>query len=166
MEKNHNNFSPVKKSPDDPLEIFFSYSHKDEELKNQLTTHLKAMQREGLIKPWSDRDIDLSDEWKKEIDAKLNAADIILLLVSPDFVASDYCYDIEMKRAMERHEAGEARVIPLILRPTDFSALPFARLQAAPKDAKPVTVWTDTDSAFNDIARGIRRVIKNMRGLE
>jgi len=99
-------------------------------------------------------------EWAGQIDEHLNSARIILLLVSADFLASDYCYDIEMKRAMERHEAGEARVIPIILRTCDWTSAPFAKLQALPTDAKPVDSWPSADAAFTDIARAIRRVVQ------
>jgi hypothetical protein len=152
------------KAAGEPLEIFLSYSHRDEEMKDELIINLAPLKVQGLIKTWHDRDIELADEWKKQIDTRLNTSDIILLLVSPSFVASEYCYDIEMKRAMERHEAGEARVIPIILRPTIFEDLPFARFQAAPRNARPVTSWLNRDDAYYDIAVQIRQVVKKMRG--
>src|SRR5712691_10129341 len=109
-----------------PVEIFFCYAHKDEELLNKLKTHLIPLYREGLIGLlWHDRNISAGTEWKQEIDVHLNTADVILLLVSPDFMASDYCYAIEMKRAIERHEQDEACVIPIILRPTDWRIAPL-----------------------------------------
>ncbi len=87
---------------------------------------------------------------------------IILLLVSQDFLASDYCYEKEMKRALERHEAGEARVIPIILRPTHLEVTPFSKLQALPTEAKPITLWPDRDEAFVDVVRGIQKVIDRL----
>src|SRR2546423_15619257 len=99
------------------VEIFISYAHEDEALLNKLKAHLRPLQREGLIDTWYDRDISAGTDWKREIDIQLKTAQIILLLVSPDFIASDYCYSVEMQQAMERHEKGEARVIPIILRP-------------------------------------------------
>lgn len=101
----------------DAASIFFSYSHKDEALRNELETHLAMLKREGLITSWHDRKIVAGDELSGAIDAKLNSAAIILLLISPDFLASAYCYDIEVKQAMERHREGAARVIPVILIP-------------------------------------------------
>ena len=86
-----------------------------------------------------------------------------MLLVSADFVASDYCYDVEMKRALERHDAGKARVIPIILRAVDWHSVPLGKLQALPKDGKPVTLWPDRDSAWNDVATGIRKVVEQLR---
>src|SRR2546425_6936853 len=98
-----------------PLEIFCCYAHEDEALLNKLKTHLKPLQRQGLIDIWYDRDITAGTEREREIDSHLNTAQIILLLISPDFMASDYYYSVEMKRALGRHESGEARVIPVIL---------------------------------------------------
>lgn len=141
-----------------PIEIFFSYSHSDEQLRDKLMKHLAVLKRQGIIADWHDRQIGAGDEWAGEIDRHLNSARIILLLVSADFLASDYCYDIEMKRAMERHESGDARVIPIILRPCNWHSAPFGKLQALPKDAKPVTTWTDTDEALLNIAQGIQVV--------
>jgi hypothetical protein len=116
------------------VKVFLSYAHDDEHLKIALEKHLSLLQRQGLIKIWYDRDISAGKEWEKEIDTNLNKAQIILLLVSPDFVASDYCYSIEMHRAMKLHERGEALVIPVILRPTDWEYTPFSKLQVLPKD--------------------------------
>ena len=145
-----------------PIEVFFSYSHRDEKLRDKLAPHLSMLQREGVISAWHDRKIGAGTEWAKAIDDNLNAAGIILLLISADFLGSDYCYDLEMKRAMERHEAGEARVIPIILKPVDWSSAPFSKLQAFPKDAKPVTTWSNRDAAFVDIAKGIRGAAESM----
>ncbi|NMF67280.1 TIR domain-containing protein [Brasilonema octagenarum] len=145
-----------------PVKVFFSYSHKDEVLRDDLATHLSMMKRQGVIEAWHDREISAGGEWANAIDDNLNAADIILLLVSANFLASDYCYDIEMQRAMERHEAREARVIPIILKPVEWRNAPFAKLQALPKNAKAVTTWQDKDEAFLNIAQGIRRVVEDM----
>ncbi|MBP5974572.1 toll/interleukin-1 receptor domain-containing protein [Brasilonema sp. CT11] len=145
-----------------PVKVFFSYSHKDEVLRDELATHLSIMKRQQVIEAWHDREISAGGEWANAIDDNLNAADIILLLVSANFLDSDYCYDIEMQRAMERHEAREARVIPIILKPVDWRNAPFAKLQALPKNAKAVTTWQDKDEAFLNIAQEIRRVVEDM----
>lgn len=144
--------------------LFFSYSHKDEGLRDELETHLASLRREGKIRSWHDRKITGGQEWARQIDDNLKAADVILLLVSPTFVASDYCWDVELKHAMRRHEAGEARVIPVILRPADWQNTPFGKLQALPKNATPVTKWPDRDEAFLDVARGLRAVIEEIEG--
>ncbi len=144
------------------VSVFYSYSHKDERLLDSLRTHLTLLRREGLIEDWHDRKIGGGREWKGEIDANLDAAGIILLLVSPDFLASDYCWDVEVKRAMERHESEQARVIPIILRPVDWHTAPFAKLQGLPKDAKAVTKWGNRDEAWYNIARGIREAVREL----
>ena len=153
-------FKPTLKpipDPDPMAKIFFSYSHKDEALRDELETHLAMLRNEGLIESWHDRRILAGDQFDQSIDIELENANIILLLVSPDFLASSYCYDIEMKRAMERHDADEARVIPVILRPCEgWTRAPFGKLLAAPRDGKPVTKWPDRDEAFGDVARQIR----------
>lgn len=144
------------------IEVFFSYSHKDEILREELEKQLSLLKWQGLITGWYDRRIAAGQEWAEEIDAHLNTAQVVLLLVSPDFMASKYCYDIEVKRAIARHETGEAVVIPIIFRPVDWHTAPFGKLQALPKDGKPVTSWINPDEAFLDIARGIRNVIEDL----
>lgn len=146
----------------EPVEVFFSYSHRDEKLRDKLALHLSMLQRQGVIKSWHDRKISAGTEWAQAIDEKLNSAGIILLLISDHFLASDYCYDIEMQQAVARHAAGTARVIPIILKPVDWSGAPFSKLQAFPKDAKPVTKWSNRDEAFVNIAEGIREAAKAM----
>ena len=147
-----------------PIEVFTSYSHKDETPHDELAKHLKLLERQSIIQPWHDRRITAGKEVNVEIDVVLNRAGIILLLVSPDFVASDYCWGKEMKRAMERHKAGEARVIPVILRPVDWHATPFGELLALPTDGKAVTSWTNQDDALLDVAKGIRAVASDFAG--
>ncbi|HEY6122508.1 MAG TPA: toll/interleukin-1 receptor domain-containing protein, partial [Pyrinomonadaceae bacterium] len=145
-----------------PLRLFYSYSHRDEELRVELEKHLSVLRRQGFISSWSDRRIEAGKEWAGEIDSQLNTADVVLLLVSADFLASDYCYDVEMMRAMERHAGGDARIIPIICRPCDWTSAPFGKLQALPTEAKPVTLWPNADAAFEDIARGIRRISEGL----
>jgi hypothetical protein len=140
--------------------VFISYAHEDARLRQQLETHLKLLQREGLISTWHDQQIGAGTEWRGQINAHLNSAHVILLLISSDFLASDYCYDVEMRRALERHDAGEARVIPVILRPVDnWRNAPFAKLQALPQGGKPITLWRPRDRAYADVAAGIRTAI-------
>ncbi len=142
------------------IEVFYSYSHKDEELRNQLENHLAMLRRDGIIKGWHDRRISAGQEWDGKIDEHLNSAQVILLLVSADFLASNYCYDIEVKLAMERHDSGDACVIPIILRPCDWQKASFGKVHALPKDANPVTLWADRDEAFLDVAKGIRNTVE------
>jgi hypothetical protein len=142
-----------------PVRIFISYAHEDDKLREQLMTALALLRRQGLIAPWQDRSIRPGDEWERAIDENLEAADIVLLLVSPDFVASDYIYGKELERALERHASGDARVVPVILRPADWTSAPLGRLQAVPKDAKPVTTWANRDEAWADVVQRIRALI-------
>lgn len=146
----------------EPVDVFFSYSHEDEKLRDKLALHLANLKNQGLIKLWHDRKISAGTEWVKEIDDQLDSAGIILLLVSDHFLASDYCYGVEMKRSLARHDAGEAIVIPIILKPVDWSGAPFGKLQAFPKDAKPVTKWNNRDEAFLNIAQGIREAAQTL----
>jgi TIR domain len=136
--------------------VFFSYSHKDEGLRDQLGTHLAMLKRQGVISTWHDRRLIAGDNLDAGISSELERADIILLLVSADFLASDYCYGIEMTRALERHQSGAARVIPVILRPCDWHQALFGTLLAAPTDGRPVTKFPDPDDAFLDITKAIR----------
>jgi hypothetical protein len=145
--------------PATPLSLFYSYAREDGSLREQLEKHLRMLRRQGLISEWYDRQIVAGEKWSKQLNEHLETASVILLLISSDFLASDYCYDLEMQRALERHERGEAQVIPIILRPCDWKKTPFAPLQALPRDGKPVTEWSNIDSAFLDIAQGIRRAI-------
>ena len=107
-----------------PIEIFCCYAHADEQWRRQLDIHLNLMHRQELICTWYDRQVIPGADRAQAIDTHLNSASVILLLISPDFFASDYCYGIEMKRALERHQAGEARVIPILLRPVDWKGAP------------------------------------------
>jgi hypothetical protein len=146
------------------IEVFVSYAHRDEELKNELLKHLSGLRRRKVIAGWHDGEIGAGEEWERQISEHLNKADIILLLISSDFLASDFCYDIELKRAMERHEAGEARVIPIILRDVDWTGAPFSKLKALPKDGKPVTskYWSSADEAFRNATEGIRKEVEKL----
>jgi hypothetical protein len=139
--------------------LFFSYSHTDEDLRDQLEKHLSALKHQGVIETWHDRRIPAGHTLSAEIDAHLESADIILLLVSSDFLASEYCYDREMKRAMEKHESGAAVVVPVILRPCDWHDTPFGKLLAVPKDGRPITQWPSPDEAFLDVVRAIKSVL-------
>ncbi|MEM1150730.1 MAG: toll/interleukin-1 receptor domain-containing protein [Pseudomonadota bacterium] len=140
--------------------LFFSYSHKDETLRDQFEVHLAMLKREGLIEAWHDRRIVAGSELDFAIRAELDRADIVLFLVSPDFLASDYCYAEEAGRALERHGEGSARVIPVILRPCEWHRAPFGKLLATPTDGRPITKWPDRDDAFLDVTRAIRHAIE------
>jgi class 3 adenylate cyclase len=145
--------------------LIYSYSHKDEILRDELEIHLSLLKRQGYIVSWHDRKILPSQEWAGVIDDNFKSADIILLLISADFIDSDYCYEIEMRTALKRHGAGEAHVIPVILRDVDWHQAPFSNLQALPRDGKPITLWSDRDEAWKNVAQGIRRVAAGDRAI-
>ena len=144
------------------LKVFCSYSHRDEEHLNDLRDSLSGLEREGLIEWWHDRKIVPGWEWNEAIDKHLRTADVVLLLVSRAFMASDYVYEKEIGVAVERHERGEARVIPIIVRPADWEWASFGKLQALPTDAKPITRWSDPDDAWLDVVRGVRKSVEEL----
>ena len=143
------------------LRLFYSYSHKDEALRDELEVHLKLLERKGLIRPWHDRRIPPGSDWKAELDTNLERADIILLLVSPDFLASDYCYEVEGKSALERHQAKEAIVIPILIRPVNWQSVSFNYLQALPTDLKAVRQWSDRDDAWLNVEQAIEKIVRS-----
>ena len=138
------------------IDLFFSYSHKDEALRDELETHLAMLRRQGLVRVWHDRRIAPGGDIDSEVSEHLEEADVILLLVSPYFLASDYCYDVEMRRALERHESGDAVVIPVILEPSDWQNSPFRRLRATPTDGKPVSKFANIHEAFLQVTQDVR----------
>ena len=146
-----------------PLRLFYSYSPIDERLRGELESHPKLLQRRGLIATWHERQVEAGQDRRQQIDENLEHADIILLLVSSDFLASDYCYEMEMMRAFKHNNAGEARVIPVILRDVEWKIAKFSGLQALPKDEVPVMKWPDKDSAWKDVAEGIAKVVVEIR---
>ena len=153
---------------DRPVEVFCCYAHKDKALLDELKTHLSPLQRQNIISVWHDGDISAGAQWDQEIKKHLNNAKIILLLISSDFIHSDYCYGTEMQHASERYRRGEAKVISLIIRPTaywesvSFGNVRLDALQVLPTDAKPVSIWANRDEAWMDVAGGIKRAINEL----
>ena len=150
------------------VRLFYSYAHEDEDLRNELQGHLKILERRKLIAPWHDRRIAPGQAWDAEIDRNLREADLVLLLVSADFIASDYIMGQELATAMAQHDAGRSIVVPVILRPVDLQAedvdiAPFLRLQGLPPDLKPVTSWPQRDEAWVLVAKGLRETVAAIR---
>lgn len=143
-----------------PLHVFCCYARADQSYLLELRKRLIPLQREGLIAIHTDIDVSPGEEWEPKIQQYLNTAHVILLLVSPDFIASDYCYSNEMKRALERHKEGKVLVIPILLRAVDLHRLPFGSIQCLPTDAKPIKSWADVDDAFLDVTNGIIEAIE------
>jgi TIR domain len=146
----------------DRIEVFLSYAHEDEQLAQELARQLGILQLQGLITVWHRQKIAPGQERTHEITRHLDSAQIILLLISPYFLTSTSCYRVEMKQALERHKAGNARVIPIILRPTDWRGEPFSKLQVLPRNGKPLTKWSNRDLAFFDIVTGIQQAVEEL----
>jgi HEAT repeat protein len=148
------------------VEIFLSYAYKDRRYKDKLVEHLSLLKQQGCITMWYDQDISAGVEWQQAIREHLDQAQVILLLISPSFMASERCYCIEMMRAIDRHNAGNARVIPILLRPVDWRNTPFSKLQALPLNGQPITACRNKDTALFDVAQSIRRAIEEVSMLQ
>jgi TIR domain len=142
------------------IKILLCYAYDDEGMKNELKAHLSPLERISLITIQDPRNIDAGSEWKQAMETYLNEAQVILLLASSSFIDSDYCYKMQMQRAIEHHEHKEARVIPVILRPVYLDIPPFDKLQALPDESKPITRWAHRDDGFENVVVGIAKVVK------
>lgn len=142
--------------------IFISYAHADEDLKKELDKYLKVLKRSSKVQVWNDRELIGGQEWDQTIMSELNKANIILLLISVDFNASDFIWDKELASAMQRHEEGTAHVVPIILRRCEWSSMPYAKLQALPRNATPVTEYANRDAAFTEIAVGLEKLVDHI----
>lgn len=146
-----------------PIDLFYSYAHEDEPLRDELAGHLKILERRGVIRSWHDRRINAGQAWDKEINAQLAASDLVLLLVSADFINSDYIWGSELGVAMKRHERGQTSVVPVLVRPCLIEDAPFAALQGLPTDLRAVTSWPNRDEAWTNVAIGIRKTVKDIQ---
>src|SRR6266487_3735944 len=153
----------TKEEPEQ-LKLVYCYARKDKALREALDSHLSVLKHNYHVITWFDHEIGPGIDWEKEIDTQLNTAHIILLLVSPDFMASKYCYGVEMRRAIERHERGEAKVIPIILRPISWQDTPLGKLQGLPRNGKPVVdpSWGKRDYALHNVEKDLKAVIHNL----
>jgi CheY-like chemotaxis protein len=152
-----------RKDEVEPVDLFYSYAHEDEALRDELAGHLKIMERRGVIRPWHDRCLTPGEQWDGKIHESLQSADLVLLLISSDFIDSDYIWSQELAVAMKRHERGEASVIPVMLRAVDIAGAPFEKLQGLPTDFRPVTSWPNRDEAWTDVAKGIRKTVEQIQ---
>jgi hypothetical protein len=143
-------------------QIFCSYSHKDEKYRGELEKHLALLSRHGAVEVWHDRLIRPGQDWAREIDENLDHANLVLMLISADFLASQYCYGIEMERALRRARSGATHVVPILVRKCDLEGAPFSDLQWLPTGGKPVKNWGDRDSAWADVAAGVRKVVQTL----
>lgn len=139
--------------------VFISYSRRDEKALDRLHTHLAMLRRDGLVETWYDRDILAGQNIDREIESNLSASEIFVALASPDFLASNYCYEREMKAAFERHEAGSIVIVPVIVEACDWKASPLGKLKALPKDGTPISTWRNEDVAYLDVVTELRRIL-------
>lgn len=154
METASNDYQPIK--------VFYSYSRQDKRLRDQLAKHLTLLKQQGFITDWNEQDIKPGQEWKKEINKNLQEADIILLLVSASFIESKYCDSPEVDVALQKHEAQEAWVIPILLRSVNWETSSIGKLQALPYNLKPIDLWSNRESAFAVVTRDIRSVVMDL----
>lgn len=141
------------------MKAFISYSHSNERALKRLHTHLAVLRRDHHINEWYDREILAGEDVDQEISEQLETCELFLALVSPDYLASGYCYDIEMTRALERHHAGEVRVVPIIIELCEWKKTPLRRLMALPRDGKPVSKWENEDEAYLNVVTELRRIL-------
>jgi CheY-like chemotaxis protein len=158
---------PVESEAPAPVSLFYSYAHEDEALRAELCGHLKILERRRLVSQWHDRQIQAGEDWNRRISDELQMADLVLLLVSTDFINSDYIFGRELTVAMQRHVAGMATVVPIIIRAVnieaeDVDAFPFMKLQGLPTDMRPVTSWPNRDEAWTNVAKGLRATVKTI----
>jgi hypothetical protein len=149
---------------DVPIKVFISYAHQDQQFVEQLESHLSVLKRDGLITTWTDRKISAGEEWSDAISEALRNSQIILVLVSADYLANSYIWEKELVDAFKRAETGDALILPIILRPTDWESTPLSLWQALPRGGRPVVAFRSTDEAWLDVARTVRRLIEDVRG--
>jgi hypothetical protein len=141
--------------------VFISYSHRDEKALDSLHKHLIMLRRDGLIETWYDREILAGGDIDGEVQVNLADSDLFLAIVSPDFLASDYCYKREMEVAIKRHNEGTLRVVPIILEPCDWQSSPLKHQKAVPKNGQPISLWPNENSAYLDVAKELRRLVQH-----
>jgi hypothetical protein len=144
-----------------PLKVFISYSHKDEEFKDELVTMLAGLQRQGIIDPWQDRRIEEGDQWHQSIQDAMNDCDLAILLVSPDFIASRFIQDEELPRLLQRRRAHGLRVVPIIVRPCKWQSEPALNgIQGLPRDNKAVITFSKANGARDQVWADIATAIE------
>lgn len=142
------------------MKAFISYSHRDSEMLDMLHKHLAQLQRDDIISSWTDRDILAGSSVDQNIFSILEASDLFIALLSPDYIASKYCYEKEFQKALEMQEEGNLVIVPIILEPCDWLSTPFKEFKALPKDAKEISAWENKNTAFLDVIQNIRKLVK------
>ena len=147
-----------------PLKLFIIYAREDQPALLELKAHLRLLEKRGDLKVWYDGEVLPGEKWDDAIKAQLALADIVVLFISKSFFNSEYIENEELKTALERHKKGEATVVPVIVKPCLWEAdEEIGKLQVLPRNGKPVSSWGESDEAFSDVARGIRRVMETHR---
>jgi hypothetical protein len=144
-----------------PTSAFISYSHADEKALERLHKHLVMLTRDGSLKAWTDNEILAGDKFSSQIQENLNNSSLFLALLSPDYLASDYCYEKEFQHALKMAEAGRSRIVPIILEPCDWLASPFSEFMALPKDGAAISGWINQNNVFLNVVTGLRRILAN-----
>ena len=144
--------------------VFISYSHKDNAYRDELVAHLASLEKTGVMDTWHDRKITPGQDWSDAIDDNLARSDVIVVLASADFLASDYCSGIELERALARNSSKRSVLVPVIVRPCTLSASPLAKLEALPNKAKPISEWKNRDRAWVEVIEGILKVVALVKG--
>lgn len=141
-----------------PIKIFISYSHADDRFLGKLHKHLAMLKRDNLITSWSDNQITAGTNFGNRISSELSSSNVFLALISPDYLASNYCYDKEFQQASEMADKGSIRIVPVILEPSDWLSSPLSKFMALPKDGKAISEWTNPNNAYMDIVNGLRQL--------
>ncbi len=144
------------------INLFYSYAHEDEASCNEVMQALQLLRSESVINEWYDRQISPGENWRKLISENLARSKIVLLMISPDFLASDYCMGVELKQALDRHWERQCRIVPVIIRDCRWTKTKFGSFQALPTDGKPIAEWGNKTEAFTNIAEGIRAVCRDI----
>ena len=153
----------TKKDPTAKVKVFLSYAHEDEAYKTELDKHLAVQKRGEKIQVWNDRELKAGKFIHDEIDEHLTESDLIILLLSADFFDSEYCYCVEMQKAIQLNEKGENIIIPVIVRPCDWLDSPLKQIVALPQDGKPINMWENQDEAYMNIVQGIKEAIAEIQ---
>ncbi|MBF0155231.1 MAG: toll/interleukin-1 receptor domain-containing protein, partial [Magnetococcales bacterium] len=146
----------------DPVKIFISYAHEDEAYKDALLKFLKVLTRQKKIQPWMDRQIRIGEEWRPQIEQALRECRLGILLISADFLASDFIQDEEVPQLLEQHRTGRTRLVPIIIRHCPWTKDQIARYQALPKDGKPVKSYADSDQAWTEVTLNIAEILAEL----
>lgn len=142
------------------MKAFISYTHADSAILDKLHTHLAQLKREGLLKSWTDREIKAGGLLNQQIEANLLESNLFLALLSPEYIASNYCYEIEFEKAIELNKQNKLIIIPIIIEPCDWLATPFKEFKALPKDGKPISEWQNANTAFLNVVQELRKLIE------